>query len=306
MTTSRDVEFKTYDGLTLKGTLFPAGDKRPCVIMTAGFGGQRIHFLPDFARRFQAAGITALTYDNRCLGDSEGTPRCEVDPFLQSRDYLDAFNYAANLPEVDAGKVAYWGSSMSGGTALFASALNKNIAAVVVQVPYTSGEWISAMSGRPLGELVLERGHAVSTGRPTMITGLPLTREEVLSGASKAVLSDSAAADFADEMRRRGYVWENDVTVQSMAHCAMFEPMAYVHRIAPTPLLMVVAEKDDTTKTSLQLETFARAREPKTLHLMRGQDHFSIYYGEAFEENIKVQVEFLKTTLDACDEGTGQ
>jgi hypothetical protein len=33
--TTIDVEFKTYDGLTLKGTLFPAGDKRPCVIMTA-------------------------------------------------------------------------------------------------------------------------------------------------------------------------------------------------------------------------------------------------------------------------------
>lgn len=216
---------------------------------------------------------------------------------LQSRDYFDAFNYAATLPEVDARKIAYWGSSMSGGTALVASALNKNIAAVVAQVPFTSGEWISAMSGQPPEGLVLERGHAVATGRATMIPSFPPTREEVLSGTSKAVLSDPAALAFTDEMRRRGYVWHNDVTAQSMANCAMFEPLAYVHRIAPTPLLMVVTEKDETTKTSLQLKTFGKAREPKTLNLMGGQDHFSLYYGEPFEENVKVQVDFLKKAL---------
>lgn len=36
MAAERNVEFKTYDGLTLRGTLFPAGDKKPLVIMTAG------------------------------------------------------------------------------------------------------------------------------------------------------------------------------------------------------------------------------------------------------------------------------
>lgn len=36
MASSRDVEFKTYDGIKLRGTLFPAGEKKPCIIMNAG------------------------------------------------------------------------------------------------------------------------------------------------------------------------------------------------------------------------------------------------------------------------------
>jgi hypothetical protein len=31
-----DIKFKTKDGLTLKGWLYPAGEKSPCVIMSHG------------------------------------------------------------------------------------------------------------------------------------------------------------------------------------------------------------------------------------------------------------------------------
>ncbi|RMZ69310.1 hydrolases of the alpha beta superfamily [Pyrenophora seminiperda CCB06] len=259
------VTFKTYDGLTLTGTLFSAGDKRPCVIMTIG----TLH---------------------------SGSRRRD----LQSRDYLDAFNYAATLPEVDAAKMVYWGSSMSGGAALFAAALNTNIAATIAQVPFTSGDFTSAMTGKAPGDLVLERGNAVATGRPTLVQSMAMTEEEALSGTCKAVLPDPAGGKFIEEMHRRGYKVERNVTVQSLAYCAMFEPVAYIQRIAPTPLLMVVAEHDVTARTHVQLEAFAKAREPKTLLLLKGQDHFSVYYEEkAFEENIKGQIEFLNKTLGA-------
>lgn len=31
-----DVQFPTYDGLKLAGTVYSAGEKRPCIIMTHG------------------------------------------------------------------------------------------------------------------------------------------------------------------------------------------------------------------------------------------------------------------------------
>ncbi|GKT95502.1 fermentation-respiration switch protein FrsA [Colletotrichum tofieldiae] len=275
MASSRDIEFKTYDGIKLRGTLFPAGEKKPCIIMNAGFGGQRIHFLPDFAVRFQAAGITALLYDNRCFGDSEGSPRDEVDPLLQTRDFFDAFSYAGTLPEVDATKIVYWGSSMSGGTALMAAALNKRIAAVVVQVPFISGEWVSLMSGNPPDGLLQERALAIATGTPARIPSFPESLEHIKTGTSKAVLQDPAALALTDEMTRRGQTWGT-----------------------PTPLLMVVAENDVTTPTYLQLDAFSRAREPKKLQLFKGQNHFSMYFGEDFEKNVTSQIAFLKETLD--------
>ncbi|GKT45910.1 polyketide transferase af380 [Colletotrichum spaethianum] len=299
MASSRDVEFKTYDGIKLRGTLFPAGENTPCIIMNSGASVLflSINFLPDFAVRFQAAGITALIYDNRCLGDSEGSPRDEVDPLLQTRDYFDAFCYATTLPEVDANKIVYWGSSMSGGTALVAAALNKNIAAVVVQVPFISGEWISQRSDSPPDALFQERASAISSGAPSKIPSFPESLEHIKTRTSKAVIQDPAAVTLTDEITRRGQNWGKWATVQSLLNCSMFEPLAYVHRIAPTPLLMVVAEKDVTTPSHLQLEAFNRAREPKKLQLFKGQNHFSMYYGQDFEMNVASQIAFLKETL---------
>ncbi|KXJ87876.1 Alpha/Beta hydrolase protein [Microdochium bolleyi] len=293
----RDVDFKTYDGLKLVGTLYSAGEKRPTVIMTTGFSGARTQFIPDFAARFQAAGITVLAYDNRNLGDSEGVPRGEVDPLLQSRDYHDAFNFATTLPEVDADKIVYWGTSMSGGTAAYAAVLNKRLAGVILQVPYMSGEWVSLTAGSSPNGLIGERGHAVATGTPSRIPAFSTTTKAGPELAKQAVLSDPSSVPFTDEMTRRGWDWDEQVTVQSMAYCAMFEPLAYVHRISPTPLLMVVAGNDTTTPTHLQLDGFARAREPKTVRLFTGETHFSMYFGEPFERNIKAQIDWLKQTL---------
>jgi hypothetical protein len=216
---------------------------------------------------------------------------------MQMRDYFDAFNYAATLPEVDPKKIVYWGTSMSGGNVLKAAALNKNIAAVIAQVPFISGEWVARTAAQPPAGLVLERGHAVSVGQPALIASLPDSTDEIAQGTSKAVLADPAAIPFIEEMARRGYTWGKTVTAQSLANCCLFEPLAYIHRIAPTPLFLVVADNDTVTATHMQLEAFERARQPKKLRIFHGEDHFSLYYGEALKRNMAAQIEFLRETL---------
>jgi alpha/beta superfamily hydrolase len=39
--------------------------------------------LPGVAKQFQENGITALIYDPRTVGESEGQPRNDIDPFPQ-------------------------------------------------------------------------------------------------------------------------------------------------------------------------------------------------------------------------------
>ena len=82
--------------------------------------------------------------------------------------------------------------------------------------------------------------------------------------------------------------------MQSLFYMQSHEPIAYVHRISPRPLLMVVGEHDECIPTNLQLKMFARAQEPKQVHVIRDAGHFDLYYGEKFEENIRVQLEFLR------------
>ena len=55
-----------------------------------------------------------------------------------------------------------------------------------------------------------------------------------------------------------------------------YEPDSYVHRVAPTPLLVLVAEKDVLTPTELTLATYQKAREPKKLVILPG-GHFDAY-----------------------------
>ncbi|KAJ4251376.1 hypothetical protein NW762_011357 [Fusarium torreyae] len=145
MASIEDLDVPTHDGPKLKATFYSVGPKKPCIILSSGFSGHRRHFLPDFAARFNAAGYGALVYDNRCWGDSEGSPRDEVDPWLQTRDYLDVFDYISAHPDVEPSKVVYWGSSMSGGNVICAAAINKNLAGVIAQVPFVSGEAIARL-----------------------------------------------------------------------------------------------------------------------------------------------------------------
>jgi hypothetical protein len=79
----------------------------PKTLLTAQFGGLKTAYLPSFATRFQQAGYSVLIYDNRNWGDSDGLPGNEVDPLLQVRDYSDAFDFAAKLPEVDDSKIVF-------------------------------------------------------------------------------------------------------------------------------------------------------------------------------------------------------
>jgi fermentation-respiration switch protein FrsA (DUF1100 family) len=66
------------------------------------------------------------------------------------------------------------------------------------------------------------------------------------------------------------------VTLRSVELLMEYEPSAYLERISPTPLLMVVAAGDHLTPTDLALEAYQLAREPKQLVLLPG-GHFDAY-----------------------------
>ncbi|CAG8074173.1 unnamed protein product [Penicillium salamii] len=289
-----DITFTTFDGVKLAGTVYTAGEKRPTIIMTQGFSGLRKQFLPDFAERFVAAGFTTFIYDNRCWGDSEGMPRNHVDPILQTRDYFDAFNFVKTLPDVDPENIIYWGSSMSGGNVIAAAAVNKTVKAVIAQVPFVTGEVMSDPAAFLWDILSQDRANVASGKDATMAPIMPETEEQALSGKSQAMLNDPNGVRFTKEMDRRGYAYEKTATLQSLIHAVSHEPRAAITRITPRPLLFVIAENDAVIPSDTQLQVFSDASDPKRLHIIKGAGHFDPYFGVPFEENIKVQLEFLK------------
>jgi fermentation-respiration switch protein FrsA (DUF1100 family) len=77
--------------------------------------------------------------------------------------------------------------------------------------------------------------------------------------------------------------WRNEVTVSSIDKFQSYAPEAFISRVSPTPLLMIVAANDTLTPTDLALQSYAEALEPKQLELIEG-GHFSVYeqqFGQA-------------------------
>ncbi|KAL6228972.1 hypothetical protein BDW75DRAFT_250306 [Aspergillus navahoensis] len=293
----RDVQFHACDGTILRGWHYPTEQKSPRIIMSHGLAGIRHFLLPPFAERFHQAGFSVLLYDNRNWGDSGGEPRQESNPTLQQTDYYDAFNYAVTLPGVDPENIVYWGTSFSGGNVIYAAAVDKRIKAAVVQCPAVSGETRSLAFQDRIPALFADRAR-IAAGEPRgRVPCIAPDRETAKIGSAPVLFPDLHAYDALEGIDKCGGTWENWVTEQTQLHMLEFEAQAMIHRIAPTPLLMVVPGNDVTVQTSSQLAAFGKAREPKELVFLDKAGHFDIYRGEYFERNIAAQIKFLKAHL---------
>src|ERR1700738_5067190 len=137
----QDIAFNA-EGTTLRGWLYTPESGNgpfPTIVMAHGFSAVKEMYLDKFAEAFAQAGLAALVFDNRNFGASDGEPRQEIDPWLQTRDYRDAITWASSLPEVDPDRIGIWGSSYSGAHVLVVGAIDRRVKAVVSQVPLISG-----------------------------------------------------------------------------------------------------------------------------------------------------------------------
>jgi uncharacterized protein len=272
-----DVEFAGEGGVTLRGWLFvPEGDdRRPAISMCHGFAAVKEHRLERFARAFAEAGFIVLVHDHRNFGESEGTPRQDIDPWAQIADWRRAISYLETNLEVDPDRIGIWGSSFSGGHALVLAATDRRVKCVVSQVPTISGFEQSRRRVSPdalpgfLATLTddLRAQHSGSAPRLQAVVSADLTEPA-------AYRSPDAIAFYSQDLG--GADWTNAVTLRSTFAARLYEPGIWVGRISPTPLLMVVATDDRLTMTDLELDAYQRALEPKHLVLVPG-GHFDPY-----------------------------
>ncbi|KAH8693059.1 DltD N-terminal domain protein [Talaromyces proteolyticus] len=297
------VAFQTSDDVTIRGWFFTpcssSSTPLPCLVMCHGFSALKEMDLNTFAEYFTSKlPISCLVFDHRGFGESdtkEGQPRYEIIPSQQTSDISDAITYAQSRSDVDADKIGLWGSSYSGGHALWVGATDKRIKVVLSQVPCVDGYSNFQRLIRPdfvanMNELFqkdrLERASGKPPGMLPVIDANPL---------NPSALPTPDSYDFFSTWAKK-CDWQNKVTLRSIEALREYYPSAHIHRIAPTPLLMTVAVNDVLSPTDLSLEAFSRALEPKTLQMLPG-GHFEAYSGPNFERNAAFQAEFLKSHL---------
>ncbi len=260
----------------------------PVIVMSGGYATVKELYTDRFAECFAAAGLAVLLYDHRNFGKSGGTVRGEIDPWQQVRDMQDVITWVGQQNGIDAERIGLWGSSYSGGHALLLGAMDRRLAAIVVQVPTTSG--FASAQRRVAPHLLRQVQAAQAADRAARAQGQPVARRLIIpADGEPGIYNGADAVAFYGATATLAPHWENAVTVRSAELSSHYDPAYCIERISPTPLLMIVAAADDVTPTDLALSAYQRALEPKKLVLTPG-GHFDVYH-HLFEQ----------TSGEACD-----
>jgi fermentation-respiration switch protein FrsA (DUF1100 family) len=290
-----DVTFDSW-GLRCAAWLYrPQGadaEPLPCVVMGHGWTGVREQALDRFAERFAAAGLSALVFDYRHFGASEGEPRQLLDVKRQLADWAAAIGYARSLSGIDAERIALWGSSFAGGHVLTTAARDHRIAAVVSQVPFVDGlqnlrSLGPAQSVRLVGE-GLRDVLAMLRGRP------PHMVKSVGPPGSLAVMTSPDAEPGFHRIDPAGSTWRNEAAARVALTVGSYRPGTKVGQIE-CPVLYCVADADAVTPPSLAIA--AAQRTPRSELVRYPIGHFDIYVDEWFERAVADQTEFLLRVL---------
>lgn len=256
----------------------------PAVVMAHGLSGTRRDGLGPFAERFAEAGITALVFDHRGFGDSEGEPDL-FEPRRQLEDWSAAIEFTRGREDVDPARVATFGSSMGGGNALAAAAADRRVAAAISQVPFLTILQAHRSPFRLQAQMILAAirgGHLPAVGQPDEAAFINAPASE---GGWRHVVAIGESSRWRDRASSR---W------------LLTSPLSFNHvrhaRRLHCPWLVCVGEADRVAAPGPAIRAARRAPLGE-LRVYAGVDHFDMYDGPEHDAVVAHEVEFLRRHL---------
>jgi len=298
----KEVEFES-EGAMLHGQLFlpeSQTEPAPVVIMAHGTSATVSMVADKYAEVFSRAGLAALLYDHRNFGRSAGTPRQEINPWIQCRGYRDAVNFVEDLDGVDPERIALWGDSYTGGQVVLVGAMEQRVKAIVAQCPVFGARPPEIDPSQANFERIKETYSLGDVqGSPETTTGpMPVVSFDQ-SGTPSLLKPIQAFRWFIDYGGRAGTHWMNRVTRVLPATPVPYAPTLCAPFVT-APTLLMVAPEDEMVHAnySVTRQAYELIPGPKQWYDIRG-GHFGLLYypSELFEEASQVQTKFLKKWL---------
>lgn len=282
------------EGKVLKGNLylpenFVEGEKLPIIVLCHGFGGVKELLLPNYANKFAESGFAAFTFDYRGFGESEGEAG-RIVPCEQVMDIRNAISFISSLSEIHPDKIALWGTSLGGANALIATAMDKRIKALSVQITFGNGERnnTSHMSAedKEKKENALIKA-SINAATKNKVLKLPL----------KKILSDEQSSKFFEEYK--------DLFPEAMATSIPFLTTKYIDEWKPEnfydkikiPTLVIGATKDIVNNPKEAQYIFDGLQIEDKKLLMVEATHYDIYVGENLNLVAKEQIKWFEKFL---------
>lgn len=267
----RDVNWKVGENTIVGHLYLPDGDGPFAgVVLCHGFAGVKELLLPAYARRFAEAGFAALTFDYRGFGGSQGE-RGRLVPDLQIEDIGSAIDFLVTQSQIDANRIALWGTSLGGANAVVAASRDSRVKCLAVQLTFANGERVVTgnMSDQAkekfLGTLKRMRDRRARTGKETMV---PLTN----------VLTDPQSEAFYQRFAPEYPALDIEIPLLTVAETLKLKPEEALAALK-IPLLVVGAGKDAVNPPQESVLLFQAANEPKSLMMIDDATHYELYEG---------------------------
>lgn len=292
MAERQDIQFIS-NGVTCRGWFYKStmaqAEKAPCVVLAHGFCGVKELRLDAYAERFAEAGYHALVFDYRHFGSSDGEPRQILDITKQHQDWVSAVRFARSLPTVDPKKIILWGTSFSGGHVLAIASKDKQIAAVISQVPHING-FATAMAVGFVNNIRL--GFAGFKDVLRMLFGLsPYYIPAFGRPGDLAAMTAKGEYEASRGLFPETGQFNENVAARIFLSFAGYSPGKYASKVT-APLLVQVGIKDVTTPSAPTIKAAEKA--PRGELITYDLGHFDVYVQPDFERTIGDQLAFLK------------
>ncbi|MFM0737045.1 alpha/beta fold hydrolase [Paraburkholderia xenovorans] len=260
-------------------------DNVPAIILCHGFCGIQELLLPRFVEAFVAAGYAAVTFDYRGFGASGGE-RGRLVPSMQIEDIGTVVEFVKGTAGIDPARIGLWGTSLGGGHALAAAAIDPSIKAVVSQLGFADGEQVVTRNMTEADKQAfvgtLERMHEkkLNTGKEMFVS---ITK----------VLTDEQSKAFVEENRQRYPSMDIKIPFLTVREMVGYKPKEHAARVA-CPVLVVVAGADGVNPPEQGVALFeAVAAAAKELHVEEAAGHYDIYEGRHFDSSVHKQIEWF-------------
>lgn len=274
-------------------TLPDAAAPHPVVLLIHGGGATHAMLLDQYERWFSQAGFAVVAFDFRHLGESDGEPRQLMSLRRYFEDIDAALAFIQSRPELDASRIALWGTSFGASHVVATAARRRDIAAAVVQCPILQGRAPALSAG--LGHLIrftrpivsdllraafgLGRRYVQIVGRPGELAfvNLPGAYEGWMSVVPPGVTFDGRIP-------------------ASAAVSMLFYDAASQARNVHCPLLVCISDRENLMDPAVAARVAREAPRGRAIHYPT--DHFEVYHPPLVERIVADQVAFLTEHLD--------
>jgi hypothetical protein len=259
---------------------FQASRKYAAIVVTHPFGGVKEQTAGLYALHLAEQGFLTLAYDASYQGESGGEPRLMEVPAQRLDDISCAIDFLGGHPSVDPLRIGSLGICAGGGYALCNAATELRVKAVAAVSTFNLGEARREGMGAISYEERMRRLRDAGEARSREARGEPVRLVPVVPDSPASFTEQTPALyregyDYYRTARAQHPNSPNRYVFSSLPLQMAFFPFEQLDTISPRSLVVIAGSKADTLFWSR--EVYAKAKEPKELHVIEGATHIDLY-----------------------------